>query len=457
MDLGPFGEGMAYADPREALDGAKARITRFVDDGEITEADADRIREIVEAYDDENTIRSTPDGESTRSPTTLGLWIAHMTKVAREGPLDELHADPDGDRDTNINAVIDRYLTGDSDLVDDDGIAKKTVQKIQFTLRRFYHYHDDLGVDAEDINYYTDIADDNNGIDPADMLTREEIQAARAAADHPRDEAMFTLLLYTGMRNAALRSLRWKDVNLDDGVYRYNVNCEALKGADDVGEWRTLLDAEQPLRDWKNYHPDADNPDAFVFTKKPRWTAEEDLDPETQLSSNTVSYTMRKIKDDAGIEKPMHPHMLRHNFVTIAKQDYELPDSTVKYLIGHEQDSDIMQRVYSHLSDESHNEKAEVAAGLREPDEDSGNRLTPETCRTCGSSLPDDARACSRCGTVFTPDAREAADTIDAEMKQDYRETDPSDDETMEKLDALDELMADPEVKAALLEKLADE
>lgn len=40
---------MAYSDPREALAGAKTRIERFADTGEITDADADRILEIVEA------------------------------------------------------------------------------------------------------------------------------------------------------------------------------------------------------------------------------------------------------------------------------------------------------------------------------------------------------------------------------------------------------------------------
>jgi len=401
---------MPYADPREALEGAKDRINRFADEGKITDDDAARTTEIVEAYDGEDTLRSSPEGESARSPTTLTLWISHMTKVAREAPLDGLHADPNGERETNVNAVIDRFHKGDSDLVKDDGIAKKTVQKIQLTMRRFYHYHDNLGVEADSINYYTDVSDDDT-VDPRDMLTRDEILGARTAADHPRDEAMFTMLLYTGMRNAALRSLRWRDIDLERSRYKLNPNCEALKGADNVGEWRALLDAAQPLRDWKNYHPDPNNPDAYVFTKKPRWTAEDDLESETQLSSGSVSYSMRQVKKKAEIEKPMHPHMLRHNFVTIAKEDYELPDSTVKFLIGHEQDSDVMQRVYSHLSDESHNEKAEVAAGIREPDSEGGNRLSPETCRTCGNALPEGAKACSRCGTVFTPDAQAAEET----------------------------------------------
>jgi integrase/recombinase XerD len=443
---------MVHSDPRDAFESAKRRINRFADEGKITDADADRISELVEAYDDENTIRSPPEGESSRSPTTLTTWISFISKVAREVPLDELHADADGDRDTNINAVIDRFLTGESDLVDDDGIAKKTVQKIQFSMRRFYRYHDDLTVDADDINYYRDINDGDNGIDPRDMLTKDEIQRARKAADHPRDEAMFTLLLYTGMRNSALRSLRWQDVDLENGVYRYNQNAENLKGAENVGEWRTLLDAEQPLRDWKSYHPDPDNPDAYVFTKKPRWTAEEDLDPESRISSNTVSYTMRKIKKEADIDKPMHPHMLRHNFVTIAKQDYELPDSTVKFLIGHEQDSDIMQRVYSHLSDESHNEKAEIAAGIREPDDEEGGRLTPETCRTCGNMLEPDAKACSRCGAVFTPDAKAAQEAIDDSVKESYKQVDPDDTETVEEIEAVEKALDDPETVDKLME-----
>lgn len=440
---------MAHSDPRDALENAKDRVRRFAEKDKITEDDRDRILEIVEAYDDENMIRSTPDGETSRSPTTLTLWISHMSKVAREAPLDELHTDPDEERETNVNAVIERFRTGESHLVDEDGIAKKTTQKIQFAMRRFYRYHD-LRVDPDDINYYSDVSDENNGIDPSDMLTKEEIQRARTAADHPRDEAMFTLLLYTGMRNAALRSLRWQDVNLQEGVYRFNPNSDALKGAETVGEWRTLLAAEQPLRDWRNYHPYPDNPDAYVFTRKPRYTAEEDLDPETQISSNTVSRTMRKIKESADIDKPMHPHMLRHNFVTIAKQDYDLPDSTVKFLIGHEQDSDIMQRVYSHLSDESHNKKAEVAAGIRDPDEVDQSRLTPNTCRTCGNPLSDDAKACPRCGAVFTPDAK----AVEDKMKQSYAETDPEDTEMQRKLDVFDELMSDPELKRAILDRM---
>lgn len=442
---------MVHSDPRDALEAGKRRMERFANEGKITDGDATRIIEIVEAYDDADTLRSPPEGESNRSPTTLTTWISQMSKVAKEQPLDEMHTDPDGDRDTNINVVTKRFYTGDSDLVSADGIKKKTTQKIQLTMRRFYHYHDDLIVSADDINYYSDV-DDGETVDPRDMLTREEILRARKVTEHPRDEAMFAVLLYTGMRNSALRSLRWRDIDLDNARYKYNTNSEALKGADDIGKWRTLLDAVQPLRDWKNYHPDPDNPDAYVFTKKPRWTAEDDLDPETQLSSNTVSYSMRQVKKNAEIEKPLHPHAIRHNFVTIAKEDYELPDSTVKFLIGHAQDSDVMQRVYSHLSDESHNEKAEIAAGIRPPDEDSRSRLTPETCRTCGATIEPDDKACSRCGTVFALDARATKETVEDELWEDRADVETGSDED-EGLDELRTLLAE---NPGLIDELTD-
>jgi len=43
---------------------------------------------------------------------------------------------------------------------------------------------------------------------------------------------------------------------------------------------------------------------------------------------------------------------------------------------------------------------------------------------------------------------------IQEDMKQSYKETDPTDAETMKKLDALNELLKDPEVMEVLKERL---
>jgi hypothetical protein len=131
-----------------------------------------------------------------------------------------------------------------------------------------------------------------------------------------------------------------------------------------------------------------------------------------------------------------------------------MDDATVKHLIGHSPDSDVMETTYSHLSDEDHIRAAEEAAGIRDPEEQSS--LSPDICH-CGEPLPDAAAACPRCGTVYRPDAQAAKEKIQDDLKQSYAETDPEDTDTQEKLDTLDDLLDDPEVKAALLKKLGED
>jgi hypothetical protein len=283
------------------------------------------------------------------------------------------------------------------------------------------------------------------------MLTKEEIDSIREAATHPRDLAIFDLLLYTGQRNTAIRSLRIRDIDLENRVYYLNQDADGLKGAEENGSKRPLLGAVGSLREWLRYHPDADNPDAYLITGKPRYS---DVDSESMVSRNTLQYAMKQLKKKAEVDKPMHPHAIRHNFVTIAKREYGMDDATVKHLIGHTPDSDVMETTYSHLSDEDHIRAAEEAAGIREPEQESS--LSPDVCH-CGEPLPTGAKACPRCGTVYTPDAKSAQDQVQQDMKETYKQTDPEDTDTQEKVDALDELLEDPDVKAALIEKLSEE
>lgn len=117
---------------------------------------------------------------------------------------------------------------------------------------------------------------------------------------------------------------------------------------------------------------------------------------------------------------------MRHNFVMSAKRDYDMPDGTIKYLIGHRPDSTLMETTYAHLSGDDHVARAAEAWGIREPEDESPH----------------------------TPDAKATQEQLAADMKQVYRESDPVDPDTKEKIDKPDELLGDPEVKQALLKKL---
>jgi len=63
------------------------------------------------------------------------------------------------------------------------------------------------------------------------MLDADERHALTVEApSHPRDEAIVNLLMYTGMRNTALRMCRVKHIDLEEGVYYFNSEADGLKG-----------------------------------------------------------------------------------------------------------------------------------------------------------------------------------------------------------------------------------
>jgi len=440
-------------DPRSKYREAQRVTKRAVENDEITERDKELIFELCAAYDPEDMTVTRPtrgdrgDDTKTKKPSTLLYWMQHLKRVAHRlqyDPYNTTLADASAD---DINRLMTDMRSGQHPDVKDEGFANNTVRNAQGCCRRFYRYQHELGIDPDDI---TLIQGDDTHVDDRDMLTKDEIDRIRESADHPRDLAIFDLLLYTGQRNTALRSLRIKDVNLDDGIYYLNDEADGLKGAEENGSKRPLLGAVGSIREWLRYHPFADDPDAYLITPKPRYS---NPSPDEMVSTNTMQYAMKQLKKKAEIDKPMNPHSIRHNFVTIAKREYGMDDATVKHLIGHSPDSQVMETTYAHLSDEDHIQAAEEAAGIREPDDES--ILSPDICH-CGEPLPTDAKACPRCGTVYTPDAKAAQDQLDDQVKESYKKTDPEDSDTQEKIDQLDDLLDDPDVKAALLEKLQE-
>jgi hypothetical protein len=62
-----------------------------------------------------------------------------------------------------------------------------------------------------------------------------------------------------------------------------------------------------------------------------------------------------------------------------------------------------------------------------------------------------------RCGFALDQEtAAEIEEQTEQDVKEDYRDTDPSDTETVELLDAFDEALDDPEFKEELLNRITD-
>lgn len=448
--------------PKEDYKGVQEAIygdDGYLENGQLSEADGEAIQELCDAFDSGKLERQKhlekkksfdPHRRKDRAYSSLWGWMYKLARMARDmRALDRL---PDELGESTADDINDLMETGyyEKQAPSTTGMSKSTIRTYQFAARVFYRYHSEFGVDPEHIAVYES---DSEPIKPKDMLTRDEINELSQAAESPRDLLIFQLLIYTGLRSNAARTLRIKDIDLDEGTYRLNDTADGLKGADERNGHRPLLFAEGIVRTYINqYHPQPDNPDAYLITHKESFTRR---DCTSIVGHTTLSRALRKLKEKTGIDKPLHPHMCRHNFVTICKRDYgdKIDNDTIKYLIGHAKDSQVMETTYSHLDDSDFLDRARQAFGIEEAEEES--TLTPKKC-FCGSPVPPSAKACSNCGIRFTPDSIDAMETVDDAIHESKGEAETEAEETGVDV-ARDIIKNDPEAKAAIMEEMKDE
>lgn len=392
-------------------------LSELVDNEEsaVTAEDAEAIRELCNAFDEDTITVERPQWPDApkhlrkyREDGTLANWMYFLTEYARRvnllntthGELNQVAQDwHDGGDQIKVDAANESDKTF-------DGLAKGTIRAYQTAARIFYRYHDVEGVNRERIAVFDR---EDTSIDPRDMLTGEEIQSVRDAPDNTRNAAIVDMLLYTGLRNNGLRTLRIKDVDPFEGVYHFNTGDDGLKNIHQPNAPRPLLGAAGRARDWLDYHPFADDEEAYFICGNPKYG---NPDPHEPVSDRTIQRVMDTVKEMTGIDKPMHPHMMRHNFVSICKRDYGMDDGTVKFLIGHNPDSNVMETTYAHLSAEDYQQKAEEAAGLRDPEDESS--LTPNHCSWCREPIPiDHAKYCPNCRKPLNPGAWEDDEAFD--------------------------------------------
>lgn len=426
---------MAQADnPRRRYNREKDRLGEAVESGDVTEADADAITEVLDALDADNPAYAFQVNGSTETKATSTVrnycQRLRLAAAAVDGSL--LDETTDG-----INQLMAAFASGDSPVAPDGGYSNNTLGQYQSALKAFYRYHDGHSVDPEEIPV---AASDGKQIDERDMFTVDEIKAMRDVIDKPRERCLFEMLCYTGQRLRVIQTLRIKDVDPAEGVFWINTDAEGLKGA--TGK-RPLLGAREYVHQWLEYHPTG-RPDDYLFT--PTMTSNGAV-PGEMMSQSTFRYHLRKIADKAGVDKAVHPHVFRHYFTTIAKRDYGMDDAHIKRLRGDSKGSNVMETTYRHLTDEDTIEHAQAKHEGREPEVDSP--MTPKVCPTCKTQLDADAKACGRCGSVFTPDAQEAKRQAESDMWESKSEAPTDDhDKAIDKLRGL--LEEHPELVAEL-------
>ena len=432
--------------PQQRLDRELDKIESLNDEGELSDEEADRILEYADAINQDKA-RYSLENENGRTVSlavrSVEAYVRNIRITIQEG-LNLLEATTE-----DLNNII-HYMH------DEQGKSKSTLGSYQTAFEHFYRYHSDLEVNPDEIEKYGEKS--NVRHDEQDMFTEEEVQALRNACSETgmpvRNRAFLELLIFTGQRMGALLTLRIKDVELEKErayIYlndEYDEEYGGLKNATQRGRKRPIFGAEKYVRDWIEYHPNSDNPDAWLFIGDPsHWKTSKD----DHWSRPSADQRLRQIGKIAEIDKPVNCHNFRHYCATVLYRDYDLRKDTIRMLLGHAEGSKALEEVYSHVFDEDYIHRAEEKMGYREPEDK--NPFTPETCPTCGELLEEGDKACSNCGAFFAPDSEHFEDQIKEDTYQDKAEAEGLEEEAV---DLVRKLSENPEALEAMQEALED-
>lgn len=137
--------------------------------------------------------------------------------------------------------------------------------------------------------------------EPKQVLKPDEIQAMFNAVKSDkrykeRNTAILYLLLSTGIRAGELCNLCMSDINWQDGI----ITVRGKTGHGTVPVDRRTL---QILKRYITHSRKATIQNVFVYANRP-------------MTQNSLSHLIHRIGKRAGIDRPVHPHLMRHTFST---------------------------------------------------------------------------------------------------------------------------------------------
>ncbi len=160
----------------------------------------------------------------------------------------------------------------------------------------------------------------------------EAVRLVELPTDAPlgtRDRAMLELFYSSGLRLSELCALRWRDLQLADGLVQV-MGKGSRERIVPVGSH-----ACRALQAWRDESRGIEA--GFVFPGR---------GGDKPITSRAVQLRMRQLAQRQGIDKRVHPHLLRHSFAThVLESSGDL--RSVQELLGH---ADIAAtQIYTHL------------------------------------------------------------------------------------------------------------
>jgi integrase len=403
----------------------EGRLDGTIENIEESEEILERNKELILDYKQDQVLNGL-------APATLLKNTQRLKIVAQEAekPFDEMDK-------SDVKGLIV--------WVHNQDYTEETVDTYKTVIKAFWSWLKDAGRDEtpEEVKWIQLSNGNGNGDTlPKDLLTKENIENQVDAAKNPRDKAFIYLLYESGARIGELIDLTVGDI--EDRKHGKKITIDGKTGARRL----PLVESIPHLNNWLNKHP---NPEKDA----PLWCKIQQGSGDDQLGYRYIrEKILKKNMERADIEKPSNPHHYRHSRASFLAN--EMTEAQLCEWFGWVQGSDVPSK-YVHLSGRDIDNAYDQMHGLYEPDEE---EQTPDVveCPRCQELNEPNAAFCMRCGFALDQEtAAELEDQVDEDMKEDYKNTEPGDTETVEKLDTLDNLLEDPEVKTALLEKLGEQ
>jgi len=341
------------------------------------------------------------------------------------------------------DALEDRKATEDFILwIKDNYDNERTKKDFRTALRVFGERVTDGEGKPDSIEWIpTGTANNYNPMpNPAHMLDwNDDVIPMIESCRNTRDKALIAVAFDAGARSNELESLLVG--NVSDHEHGLQIMVDGKTGERAV----TLVPAVPYLNQWLSQHPAPNDADIPLWSK---------LSKPEEVSYRQFLNVFKDAAERAEIEKPVTLTNFRKSSASYHASK-GLNQAHLENRYGWVTGSDAASRYIKVFAEDADHELAKMH-GL-DVDEGETEHIGPIECPRCGYQEKREAHFCSRCGQAMRVEAAAEVEDADAKVKESYKQVDPEDTDTQEKLDTLDEILDDPEVKSALLEKLGEE
>lgn len=292
--------------------------------------------------------------------------------------------------------------------------SERTKRDYKIVLRSFFKWLRQTNHYPEEVAWIKTPLRNSHKL-PEELLTEEDIGALVSAAKHPRDRAFILTLYESGCRIGELLSLEVRNVSFDD----YGA---VLRVTGKTGDRRVRVISSAPaIALWLDHHPTGKG--ALFCSSDGR-----------ALNYNTIRCRLLSLAKKAGIKKKVNPHLFRHSRATSLAN--KLTEAQMKEYFGWTQSSE-MASVYVHLSGRDVDKALLNIYGLEQSKEAEKEQFVPRHCPRCKEANSPASKYCSRCGSAL--DLQTALETEDRRNEAD---------------ELMNRLVADPEVRQFLVERM---